>query len=77
MTPKEYIFKDCYGKYYFRDPKKTVNHRERGLPAWEWSDGNKAYMENNEYHRLDGFSIDSWYRKCHHLNGKRLFEKNK
>ena len=75
MTPKEYIFKDCYGKYYFRDPKKTVNHRERGLPAWEWSGGDKEYFENGKYHKLDGLAFNWKYYRDHYLNGKKLFTK--
>ena len=75
MTPKEYIFKDCYGKYYFRDPKKTVWHRERGLPAQKWINGAKEYCENGARHRLDGFAVDWRDYKDHHLNGKRLFTK--
>ena len=60
---------------YYRDLEETVNHRERGLPAWEYHDGYKDYWENNRYHRLDGFARDLEYHKYHCLNGKRLFVK--
>ena len=75
MSAKEYIQKGTYGIYYYRDQEKAIKHRERGLPALEWSDGDKVYRENNKLHRLNDVASD--YCKCHYLNGKRLFTKNK
>ena len=75
MAPKEYVSKDENSTYYYRDPEKTVYHRERGLPALKWDDGDTVYSENNQWHRLDGISYDfCLFYKFHHLNGKRLFK---
>ena len=77
MKTKEYVSEDENLTLYFRDPEMTVRHRERGLPAWKWSDG-KSYWENDRYHRLNGLAFD-WSLNKHHLNkyyflnGKRLF----
>ena len=77
MLSKEY-FRECpYGTIYQRDRQMTVRHRERGLPACEWLDGDKTYWENDMRHRLDGFAVDYSRSKHHDLNGKRLFTKNK
>ena len=73
MAPKEYIRECPYGTFYYRDPEKTVHHRERGLPVWKWGNKDKAYLENDLCHRLDGFAGDSKYCKEHFLNGKPLF----
>ena len=75
MAPKEYVSEDENLTFYFRDPEMTVWHRERGLPACEWHDGDKEYFENNMRHKLDGIAFDfCGFRKFHHLNGKRLFK---
>ena len=76
MGSKEHIFKNYYGACYYRDPERTSCHRERGLPAVEWSDGDKSYWENHTYYRLDGFAVDYSRSKCHCLNGKQLFGKS-
>ena len=73
MTSKEYIREIFYGIYCYRDPEMTVHHRERGLPSVEYSDGNKEYWENDQWHRLDGLAFDGSYYKFHYLNGKRIF----
>ena len=75
MATKEYICKYDHSALYFRDPEKTIRHRERGLPAWEWHHGDKSYWENDARHRLDGFAGDWKTHKAHFLNGKRLFRK--
>ena len=73
MTPKKYVSKDGGSTFYYRDPEMTVEHRERGLPALKYFDGDKTYVENDLCHRLDGFAGDSKYCKEHFLNGKPLF----
>ena len=73
MKSKEYPFKYSYGVIYFRDPEKTIYHRERGLPAREWSNGNKVYLENDKHHRLDDAAYNYGFHKHHLLNGKVLF----
>ena len=75
MTPQEHFIKNSILTFYYRDPEMTVRHRERGLPAWEWSDGDKSYWENNQWHRLDGLAVDWEDYKYHYLNGKQLFAK--
>ena len=75
MAPKEYIKKDHLGTRYYRDPEKTVDHRERGLPAFEWYNGSKGCWENGMWHKLNGLALDWRFNRCHCLNGKRLFGK--
>ena len=75
MVPKKYTYKFSFGIFYYRDPEKTVHHRERGLPAYASRNGDKTYQENCTFHRLDGFAGDWKYRKAHFLNGKLLFTK--
>ena len=75
MKTKEYFRKGLRGIHCHKDPEMYVWHRERGLPACEYFDGSKSYLENNRCHRLDGFAGDWKYRKAHFLNGKLLFTK--
>ena len=77
MKTKEYVRKSAHGTFYYRDPEMTVHHRERGLPAREYLNGNKIYLENDICHRLDGFADDWKYYRDHYLNGKKLFTKKK
>ena len=73
MKRKEYVSKDGGSTFYYRDPEKAIYHRERGLPAWRYCNGDKVYWENNRCHRLDGFANDCCHHKDHSLNGQRLF----
>ena len=75
MALKKYVSKDGGSTFYYRDPEMDIYHRERGLPAWEWYDGVKEYLENDQWHRLDDSAVDWDYHKCHFLNGKQLFRK--
>ena len=75
MVPKEYVIKDYFGTWHYKNPEMDIFHRERGLPAWECRNGDEVHWENGEYHRLDGFARDLEYHKYHCLNGKRLFVK--
>ena len=77
MERKEYVRKGNYDIIFYRDPEKTVQHRERGLPAWEEFSGGKSYWENNVRHKLDGLSGDHSRGKYHCLNGKLLFNKRR
>ncbi len=60
------------GKYYYKDKKMTVLHREGG-PAVKFPDGTKKWYINNKLHREDGPAViwsggrESWY-----LNDKLL-----
>ena len=76
MNPKEYIHTGFYGTLYYKDPEKTIRHRERGLPACDYFYGEKVYWENDRCHRLDGLASDWEDHKEHFLNGKILFVKN-
>ena len=69
------MYKLDRGTGYWRDPEMTVPHRERGLPAYEYTGEGKSYYENSQWHRLDGVARDWKHRKYHFLNGKSLFEK--
>ena len=73
MERKEYVRECLYGIYYYRDPEKTIYHRERGLPACKSTEEYESYLENNRCHRLDGLAVDCQYDKRHSLNGKQLF----
>ena len=75
MAAKEYVSKDGGSTFYYRDPEKTVYHRERGLSALKWDDGDTVYFENNQRHRLDGAAYNHGFHKYHYLNGKKLFGK--
>ena len=77
MKRKEYISKYDHSVHYFRDPEKTIRHRERGLPSVKSFDVDKEYWENNKCHRLNGLACDYSSIKYHYLNGKQLFVKQK
>jgi hypothetical protein len=53
-------------KFYYKDKKKTILHREDG-PAVVYSDGDKSWYLNGKRHRMDGPAIeyingsDRWY----------------
>lgn len=62
-------------KFYYKDPGKTILHREDG-PAVEQINGQyEAWWLNGERHRLDGPAVryddgtDQWY-----VNGEFIFE---
>jgi len=70
MTP-QYIEIDHLGrKFYYKDKKMTILHREDG-PAYEGRSGNKYWYLNGKLHREDGHAVEhadsykEWY-----LNGK-------
>ena len=48
-----YIEKNQLGTYYYKDPEKTIRHREDG-PAVEYANGYKEWWQNGQLHRLDG-----------------------
>ena len=48
-----YANTDNYGKFYYKDKKKTILHREDG-PAIEYSNGAKIWYQNHKLHRMDG-----------------------
>ena len=51
---KHYIRKDEFGTlYYYKDPEKTILHREDG-PAVESTDRYRAWYQSGKLHRLDG-----------------------
>ena len=53
MTP-QYIRINEYGnKFYYKDREMTILHREDG-PAYETTDGYKAWHINGKLHREDG-----------------------
>jgi antitoxin component YwqK of YwqJK toxin-antitoxin module len=60
-----------YGKFYYKDAKMEILHREDG-PAIEWADGSKSWYLNGELHREGGPAAEcangtkEWYR-----DGKR------
>ena len=74
---KQYIDTTRYGKFYYKDPAKTIRHREDG-PAIEDVDGNKEWWVNGKLHRLDGPAVEysdgvkEWW-----VNGEYIFETDK
>jgi hypothetical protein len=74
MTP-QYIEINKYGsKFYYKDRKMTIFHREDG-PACEGADGYKSWYLNGKRHREDGPAIEwSGGNKEWYLNGKELSE---
>jgi hypothetical protein len=62
---------DDGGKFYYRNKKMNILHREDG-PAVEFADGSKAWYINGNRHREDGPAVEyangdkKWY-----LNDKR------
>ena len=70
---KQYISETYSNKFYYKDPAKTILHREDG-PAVEYSDGDKAWYQNDVRHRLDGPAFENangfkmWY-----VNGIFIF----
>ena len=65
--PEQYIKTSSYGdKFHYKDPAKTIRHREDG-PAVEWAHGDKVWYVNGVRHRLDSPAIEyadgvkSWY----------------
>ena len=53
----EYTITDSYGKFYYKDKKKTILHREDG-PAIEYADGGKDWYFNGKLHRIDGPAVE-------------------
>ena len=76
---KQYIDTTRYGKFYYKDPAKTIRHREDG-PAVEDVDGHKAWYVNGKAHRLDGPAYEDasgekvWYvnGELHRLDGPAI-----
>ena len=77
---KHYIRKDVFGNlYYYKDPEKTIRHREDG-PAVEGTDGDKAWYQNGKLHREDGPAVEcanghkAWYQndQLHRLDGPAI-----
>ena len=67
---KQYIDTPRYGKFYYKDPAKTIRHREDG-PAVEDVDGHKAWYVNGKAHRLDGPAYeDAGGEKVWYVNGE-------
>ena len=71
---KQYINTNSVGTFYYKDPEKTLLHREDG-PAIEYANGDNTWYLNGTPHRTDGpayISNDgskSWY-----VNGVFIFE---
>ena len=71
---KQYKIKNQFGTFYYKDPAKTIRHREDG-PAIEDVDGNKEWWVNGKLHRLDGPAVEysdgvkEWW-----VNGEYIFE---
>ena len=64
---EQYVKTSSYGdKFHYKDPAKTIRHREDG-PAVEWAHGDKVWYVNGEHHRLDGPAVEwvggdkGWY----------------
>ena len=53
---EQYIDTTRYGKFYYKDPDMTIQHRTDG-PAGEYLDGSKVWCLNGKLHRLDGPAI--------------------
>ena len=70
MTPQYIWIPENGSKFYYKDRKMTIFHREDG-PACEGYDGTKSWYKNGLRHREDGpayegaMGIKEWY-----LNGK-------
>jgi hypothetical protein len=53
-----YINVDSYGStYYFKDKKKSIQHRVDG-PAIEFTNGSKEWYVEGKRHRLDGPAVE-------------------
>jgi hypothetical protein len=73
MTP-QYIKINQYGKFYYKDKKMTILHREDG-PAYEGCNGTKEWWLNGKLHREDGPAIEwSDGYKFWYLNNRRYSE---
>jgi hypothetical protein len=57
MTPQYIEINEFGSKFYYKDRKMTIFHREDG-PAAEWSNGNKFWYLNGKLHREDGPAIE-------------------
>jgi hypothetical protein len=64
-------------KFYFKDKKKTIQHRIDG-PAVEYVDGDKVWYVDGKRHRIDGpaFELNSGSKEWY-INGVFIFEVNK
>lgn len=58
----QYIKKDPFGVFYYKDPEMKIPHREDG-PACEWYVGYKEWWVDGKRHRLDGPACD-YENKC-------------
>lgn len=57
-------------KFYYKDKKMTILHREDG-PATEYHNGGKSWHINGELHRLDGHAVEYPNgEKCWYVNDK-------
>ena len=61
------------GKFYFKDPEMTIQHREDG-PAVEYANGSKLWFVNGVRHRLDGPATQWSDSKAWYVNGVFIFE---
>jgi hypothetical protein len=70
-----YIEIDKFGdKYFYKDKKMTIFHREDG-PAIECSNGDKAWFINGSLHREDGPAIEyACAAKVWYLDGVKYTE---
>jgi hypothetical protein len=71
----QYIEIDRFGdKFYYKDKKMTIPHREDG-PACEYANGSKFWFICGELHQEDGPAVEygdgtkEWY-----IDGKELSE---
>jgi hypothetical protein len=74
MTPQYIEITEHGSKFYYKNKKMTILHREDG-PAVECADGSKVWCFNGKVHREDGpAAIYSDGYKSWYLNGERLSE---
>ncbi len=80
---KQYIQKDKFGVFYFKDAKKTIRHRTDG-PAVKWTEGSKLWYFDDNLHRIDGPAVErddglkEWYiaGKLHRKDGPAVEWRN-
>jgi hypothetical protein len=48
-----YVLRISYSTRYYKDKDHTILHREDG-PALEYSKGSLLWLQNDNYHRMDG-----------------------
>jgi hypothetical protein len=69
MTPQYIKISEFGSKFYYKDKKMTILHREDG-PAYEGYNGTKEWWLNGKLHREDGPAVE-WSNgsKYWYLNG--------